>query len=163
MADSDGGKKVFWIGLAVALVLIAGAVSFRIVKTTGNIEVTGSQEGVSVKISEAKQDLDEVRQLLDTLKTQLEKKDQALRKAENGLKAKEERIQQLLARLEEASHAAAPSPAVSNLRAELNAVLRKPAVTRNIATPVDTEKLKAANDKLVNVERLIKTLPAGRK
>jgi septal ring factor EnvC (AmiA/AmiB activator) len=159
----NGNKKVLWAGLAVALVLIASAVSFRIIKTTGNIEVSGSQEGVSVKISEAKQDLEQVRQILDDLKAQLEMKDEALRKAENALKSKEERIQQLLARLEEASHSAAPSPAVANLRAELSAVLRQPAVTRKIVAPVDSAKFKTAGDKLTNVDRVIRSMPAGRK
>ncbi len=162
MADNNGNRKALWVSTAVAIVLIASAVSFRIVKTTGNIEVTGGEGGVSVKISEAKQDLEQVRQILDDLKAQLEVKDEALRKAETDLKSKEERIQQLLARLEEASHSAAPSPAVANLRAELNAVLRQPAVTRKLATPVDTAKFRTAGDKLNNIEKMIGTLPAGK-
>jgi Skp family chaperone for outer membrane proteins len=111
-ADKQGGAgNPIWWGLAIAIVAIAAAASYRLAVSDGGFIFSGSAEGFKL-ISEAKAELTTATAELDDLRRQIEAKDAALKKVAADLTDRESQIQRLLAQLEQATHAAAPSPAV---------------------------------------------------
>lgn len=158
-ATQDNGKRgnPIWWGLTIAIVVLAGAASFRLLKSSGDFELTGSGDGFKL-ISEARANMSSATNELDQLRQQIEAKDAALRKVAADLATREADIQKLLAQLDQATKSATASPAVQSVNEQL-ARLRATSIATVAQTPkvewnrydTATRNLNAANSALAKL------------
>jgi chromosome segregation ATPase len=97
---SAGARTPLYWGLAVAMVVISGAVAYRIVKSDGQIDVKGGVDGIQVKITEAQKTIASAQQEVTDAQHQLDARETALKGQEQALHDREAKVQELLARLD---------------------------------------------------------------
>lgn len=118
---AENGKSAtnpIWWGLAIAIVVIAGAASYRLVRGQGAFEFSGTTEGFKL-ISEAQAHVSSATNELNELRKQIEAKDASLKQVAADLAAREAEIKRLLNQLEQAGRDSPPSPAVHSINAEI--------------------------------------------
>jgi hypothetical protein len=104
------GTNPIWWGLTIAIVVLAAAAGFRLLKSSGDFEFSGSGDGFKL-IAEARANVASATTDLDELRRQIQAKDEALKKVAADLTSREGEIQKLLAQLETANKQAAATPA----------------------------------------------------
>ncbi|MGC4086882.1 MAG: hypothetical protein QM756_03080 [Polyangiaceae bacterium] len=143
-------KRPLYYALAIGIVMLTAAVSYRIVKTDGDIDVQGSKDGIQVKITQAQETIDSAQQELSELGKQLDQRQAALEKAEAELRARQDKVTELLGRLEKMSDK--PKPAqVKAVQAELDTLGKAP--TPSIAVASNDEQVKTRVAKLTELQR----------
>jgi chromosome segregation ATPase len=103
-AESDGAsaqarKPLYW-GLAVAMVIVSSAVSYKIVKSDGQVDVKGGLDGIQVKISQAQKTIASAQQEVTDAQRQLDTRETSLQQQEQALHEREAKVQDLLASLD---------------------------------------------------------------
>jgi soluble cytochrome b562 len=155
-------RRVLYYAIAGAVLILAGAVAYRIVTTEGNVDVAGGKDGLSVKItqiSEAEQtiasaniELKAAQQQLADAQARLADREATLRRVENELKDKEQRMQRLLQQLEPS----VGKPNVGELndaRAALQKLQAEPAPARALAPVPQSDALKQRLTKIDELQR----------
>jgi chromosome segregation ATPase len=156
-------RRILYYAIAAAVFIVACALAYRIVTAEGNLDVEGSADGLSVKITQvaeaertiesANVELKAAQQQLTEAKAQLTTRETALMRAEAELKQKEQRIQELLQKLAPPSGAPAPSkPTLSDARAELEK-LQAQVPARVLVAPTSTDALEQRVLKIDDLQR----------
>jgi chromosome segregation ATPase len=130
--NGKSSKNPIWWGLAIAIVAIAGAASYRLARGQGAFEFQGNSEGFKL-ISEAQASVSSATNELNELRKQIEAKDASLKQVATDLAAREAEIQRLLLQLEQAGRNAPPSPDVQSLNVR---IARLKATDARSAAPV---------------------------
>lgn len=163
MADNATGvgTNPIWWGLTVAIVIIAGAASFRLVQSRGGFEFSGTSEGFKL-VADAQISVSSARSELDELRAQINAKDESLKKVAADLTARENEIQRLLAQLEQASKTAAASPAAQSVSQSLARLRATPATTVAQTPKVDWSRYDAASRNLSAADTALQKATAKR-
>jgi chromosome segregation ATPase len=146
-ASQASERRVLFYAVGVAVIIVAGAVAYRIATAEGDLDVVGGKEGLSVKITQiseaqrtiesANEELKAAQQQLAEAKQRLTDRETALGRAEAELREKERRIQQLLQKIE-AGGRRPTLPELSDARAELRKLQAEPPARAAIpAAPTD--------------------------
>jgi chromosome segregation ATPase len=149
-ASAEARTPLYW-GLAVALVVISGAVAYRIVKSDGQIDVKGGLDGVQVKITEAQKTIASAQQEVTDAQHQLDARETALNGQERALREREAKVQELLARLDNTT------PAPSKLTPEQARLELKSLRATPLAAAAAPEPL-AVKSRIEKLDRLKATL-----
>jgi small-conductance mechanosensitive channel len=158
-AKSDDRRPLYYAG-AFAIVVITLAVAYRIVGSSGAIDVKGGLDGIQVKISEAQKTIESAQQQMTDAQRQLDQREAALRASEEALRAREAKVETLLAGMTTTPAAPTPRLSVREARVELDKITAAPSVlpapSASPARP-QLEKLGELRDKLGKTNFEIKT------
>ncbi len=108
MAEPDSSSKPagFWYLIGAAVALLAAALAWRIAAGSGGVTVDADKDGkFTIRIDEARQELEQAKTDLAKLQGDLQARDDALHEAEQALADKEKRIDELLTKLEKENEA----------------------------------------------------------
>ncbi|MES1184778.1 MAG: hypothetical protein ABUL60_13270 [Myxococcales bacterium] len=152
-ASASARTPLYW-GLAVALVVISGAVAYRIVQSDGQIDVKGGLDGIQVKITEAQKTIASAQQEVTDAQHQLDARETALNSQERALREREAKVQELLARLDKTDKT---TPAPSKLTPEEARLELKNLRTTPLAAGAAPEPL-AVKSRIEKLDRLKATL-----
>lgn len=164
--ERSGPPQGFWYLAGATLVILALAVSWRIVQSSGNVALDVGKDGFSIKLDEAKDELMQAQQELTKVKNDLQARSDALNKAASELNEKENRISELLAKLDAesqklAANGSATAEGTAALTAELGEVKAiNPTVTVPDPAPT-TATLSVVARRLQQVDRITSELPAS--
>lgn len=157
-------RRPVWYALAVAIVLLTAAVSYRIVKTDGDIDVQGNKDGIQVKITQAQQTIDSAQHELSELSKQLDQRQAAIEKAELELTTRQAKVAELLASLEPSTPSGNRPRTIVQLRAaeEQLKTLRSAPPLATVAAPAP-EAVKARVTKINELQQKLSKTSADLK
>jgi chromosome segregation ATPase len=97
-------RPIYW-ALAIGLVLVSAAVSYKIVKSDGSVDVTGGVDGIQVKITQAQKTIESAQQEVSDAQRQLDAREASLKQQEQSLREREAKVQELLASIDKTTTA----------------------------------------------------------
>jgi hypothetical protein len=139
MAETN---RQFWYFAGVALILIALAVSWRIIQPGQGVTLQGNTEGVSVSLTGVQQNITAAQQTIAQLTQQAQAQTTEIEQLEQSLVAEQNRINQLLAQLQSTAQAPAVKRSIEAFRAA------QPAQPLPPIRRVDPKLLSEANTRL---------------
>jgi chromosome segregation ATPase len=158
-ASQSPERRVLYYAISAAVIILAGAVAYRIATTEGDVDVAGGRDGLSVKITQAENaiesandELKAAQQQLTEAQARLSEREAALARVEQELKAKEQRIEQLLQKLLEPSTRPPTPLALNAAKAELHR-LKAERVEIAPASPASNSALKQRVSKIDDLQR----------
>lgn len=163
-SEASDHRRVLYYAVSAAVFILALAIAYRIVTSEGNVDVAGSKDGLSVKItqiSEAEQtiasannELKAAQQQLADAQSRLVDREATLARVEKELKDKEQRIQQLLQQLTPTVRKPTAGE-LNNARVALQQLRAEPAAAQTLAPAPQTDALK---QRLTKIEALQRSL-----
>lgn len=161
-ASNTSDRRVLFYAISAAVLILAGAVAYRIVMTEGDLDFAGGKDGLSVKITQiseaertiesAKEELKAAQEQLAQAQKQLADRNAAFSQAEKDLKDREQRIQQLLQQLEPSVHKPSATE-LSNVRAELKKIQTDTPTLRTVAPAPPAQTLNQRVSKIDELQR----------
>jgi Skp family chaperone for outer membrane proteins len=141
----------FWTSLGIAAIVLAVAVSYRIVMTKGaNVTLSATAAGVTVTIDELKQAHDALQKTRD----EIVNKDRQLQKYEAALRERQKRIEELVSRATSQPATSPKAVALSNELKSIQSSTPLPPPPR----PVDPRLLQKADSHLQTARQQISKL-----
>jgi hypothetical protein len=147
-------SRQFWYFAGGALILIALAVSWRIIQPGQGVTITGNTEGLSVSLSGVQQNIAAAQQTIAQLTQQAQAQTTEIEQLEQRLAAEQNRVNQLLAQIQSAVQAPAVKQSIAQFRAT------QPAQALPPITRVDPKLLSEASARLQQASRQANSLAA---
>ena len=127
-------RPIYW-ALAIGLVLVSAAVSYKIVKSDGSVDVKGGVDGIQVKITQAQKTIESAQQEVSDAQHQLIAREASLKQQEQSLRDREAKVQELLASVDKTTTAPRTlTPQQAQL--ELKKLRAEPSVAAGVPEPI---------------------------